>query len=325
MLPSTISHQARLQYQRIFALRLSIFLFLLLLLTVLPTGCSSSQKIPPTPTLPDPLPAYEELARTHNERVAELQQFHTYGVIEFRWSDQDGKHFEQGDLQLWMMLPHHSALRVSKLGDVLLWIGSDEQQYWLFDCLNDEKVLYLESHDYDFSSDEGDQPIMLPPHVIIDLMGLGELPIEVANKDNQDSPVGQASRLSLPLIEYDADNDAWLLTLAPDEHQLQQQISFSRQTGLLQRVVLLDQEQQPIVESSPRRYDRVEQERSLSVNWPLLPTLIDIKQPDGKYQVKLAFDSPSGIMHDQPLDRIFDLGRLIDALRPDFVEITEKP
>ncbi|UCD76351.1 MAG: hypothetical protein JSV91_05385 [Phycisphaerales bacterium] len=258
-----------------------------------------------TPVMPVG-PDYAQLAQTHNRRVGRLQKLYSRGVVEIRWEDEAGRHFEQGNVQLWLSLPRQTALRVEKLGDVLLWLGSNDQGYWLFDMIPDETVLYWGRHDEE-SGPQSDSAIALKPLALLDLMGLSPLP--PAEQDDSEPP---------PPVHFDEEHDGWEIAARGAGGLMR--ICFDRESLLPKRVESLDAEGRIVAASGLRRYARVEMEGSLSVNWPQLPTLADIDLTEGENSLRLALESPTTIMDDQPLDRIFDFERLQQALRPDRVE-----
>ena len=74
------------------------------------------------------------------------------GIIEFHWSDEDGKHRAQGDFDFWKF-ENEISLRVSKGGEPLMWIGCDETNHWMFDMLGDETILTINQEDIIFVDD----------------------------------------------------------------------------------------------------------------------------------------------------------------------------
>src|SRR5687768_10032175 len=117
----------------------------LLVLSIAVGGCKS-QPQGDNASRPAATPTYQELAAAHNRRVELLSRVYADGVIEIEWEDRDGQHHEQGDMELWIALPRNTALRVEKLGEVLLWLGSNQEHWWLFDMVSKEKVLMVGRH-----------------------------------------------------------------------------------------------------------------------------------------------------------------------------------
>ena len=78
-------------------------------------------------------PPAERLAASERARAGSLRTVHATGVAELRWSDRDGAHFEQGDLDLRWADGLGIAASVSKFGDRHAWLGSDGSRWWRFD------------------------------------------------------------------------------------------------------------------------------------------------------------------------------------------------
>lgn len=287
---------------------------------VLPSGCTTTPVTdnPPTddPTKPPAVPnapAYDHLAGVHNRRVDRLKRLHSQGVIELRWEDDRGKHFEQGNVRLWLDLPHKTALRVEKLGDVLLWLGSDETEFWFFDLISDETMLVHGQHDQEIRSGAVGA-IGLKPLALLDLIGLTPLPprppLAAGDEPSTDLP---------PDVSFDAQRNAW--TVEAQGAGGRMRLYFDPMTFLPVRIESLDSEGIPVAASELDRHRPVETEGSLSVNWPRLPTLIDIDLGGQARSLKLALDSPTTIVEGQPMDRVFDLARLRKAMPTDHEEL----
>lgn len=87
-----------------------------------------------TPPVPGAgVPSPERIAGSERARAEPLRTLHATGVAEIRWSDRDGAHFEQGDLDLRWAEPGGIAVSVSKFGDRHAWLGSDGRRWWRFD------------------------------------------------------------------------------------------------------------------------------------------------------------------------------------------------
>ena len=248
---------------------------------------------------PDSPPTYAELAAAHNSRIERLRQVHATGVIELWWSDEDGRHHEQCRAQLWLELPRKTALRIEKLGEVLLWLGSDEQRYWFFDGLDrQETVLYVGDHD----------AVLLAPHraalatnpfALLDLMAVVPLPC----------PRGPGD----PAVAYDADHDAWRVQAPGLGGPIR--VFFDRSTRRPKRVEALSEDGAVVATSDLGRYESVRQGGVAPLDRPKFPTKVDILQPPGDDRVLLAVDPPLSTIN----ARVFELDRLIQALRPDRV------
>ncbi len=232
------------------------------------------------------VPGYEVLAAAHNERVQRLGMIAARGVIEMWWTDDDGRHYEQGELDLWIALPRRTALRVSKLGHLFMWIGSDDRQTWLFDFRDGVTTLHL--------TEEGltDTAIPFEPRLLLELGGLTPLPA-----------AGGA-------VRYARDHDAWEVR-APNRPVL----FLDRQSLLPVRAELLDEAGRILLYSAMKRtrYQRVDLAGVSPLGGPMFPTLVNIKSTDDRFEVQLSARGPndSGVKA-----KYFELSWLKDHFKP---------
>lgn len=270
------------------------------------TGCRT---LPTGPDADGDAPTYATIAEAHNERVDRLSQIYSRGVIEIRWRDEDGRHFEQGNLDLWLQLPRHTGLRVEKVGNVFLWLGSNDERFWLFDMLGDETVLLTEGHD---SVLQGNGLMTMRPLALLDLAGLTKLPEAIGDAD--------------PQLTFDERRDAWVVT-APGQGGMMR-MYFDRYRLLPVQVDSLDEAGDVAYRSDIRlaRYRSVPRPGAPPSMFGQMPTLIDITattrpgEAVTRAEIKLALDTPTGRVDNQPMDRVFDLDRLIRSMRPDRIE-----
>lgn len=78
-------------------------------------------------------PSADRIARSEASRAGTLRLLHARGVAELRWRDEQGAHFDQGDLDLRWADGRGLAASISKFGDRLAWIGSDGARWWRFE------------------------------------------------------------------------------------------------------------------------------------------------------------------------------------------------
>lgn len=88
--------------------------------------------VPPAVAAPAAVPTTEAIASSERARVGELRVLVARGVTEFRWRDDSGDHFEQGDADLRWCDGRGYAVSVSKLGERYGWVGSDGRRWWQF-------------------------------------------------------------------------------------------------------------------------------------------------------------------------------------------------
>ncbi|MDP7030169.1 MAG: hypothetical protein QF733_08110 [Phycisphaerales bacterium] len=107
---------------------------------------------------------------TWDASVAGLERLRLQGQIQVQWKDADGSHREQGDLDAILDGDARSSLRVTKFGDVMMWIGVTPDQAWVFDMTSDPTTLTVGVP----GAAEG-QP-MLPPSVLRLVLALDPWP-----------------------------------------------------------------------------------------------------------------------------------------------------
>jgi hypothetical protein len=278
----------------------------------LAVGCESTPRIGDSskPPAQSTAPTYQELAKAHNHRIAQLQKVYADGVIEIRWHDEKGSHFEQGNMELWIQLPRNTALRVEKLGEVLLWLGSNQDHYWLFDMIADEKLLHVGRHDQTMTDQSGGA-LNVKPLSLLDLMGLTLLPVDLE---------------STPPVGFDQSLQAWVIQTQGQGGPMR--IYFDRASLLPSQVETLSTNGEIVLSSVLKRYESVTLEGMLPVAFPKIPELVDIAgdpsaaanrsggQPTVKGEVKIAINQATGKVDADELARVFDLQRLIKGLNP---------
>ena len=180
-------------------------------------GTLPSASQPPAPA-PAPSPAYLAAIERQAQRLRRLQFFEGRGTVEFRWRDEKGNHFEQGDIDLYLILPNKTGFNISKLGERFAWIGSDAEQWWLF--LLKEKPTSVEVHPWAQSSESvhGEGMSIVSPKAILHLAGLSPLPdasrVTVVEDANAKTIVVE-TKPEVPAAEEPASERASPLALRP--------------------------------------------------------------------------------------------------------------
>ena len=233
-------------------------------------------------------PSYEALVHGHNSRVDRIGEVYARGVIELWWTDDDGRHHEQGEADLWVAPPRRTALNIAKLGRRLMWIGSDDDTAWFFDFRQDATTLYIAAG----GELAATSAVPFDPTLLLDLGGLTRLPASGGN------------------VRYDDDRDAWVVT-ARDHPRL----FLDRETLLPVRSELLDEEGRILLYSAMKlsRYERIEITGASPLAGPRFPTLVDIVSTDGRIKVRLSVRGPTG---GDVAPRYFDLRWLTDRFKP---------
>ncbi|GAB5495961.1 MAG: hypothetical protein Phyf2KO_10410 [Phycisphaerales bacterium] len=112
------------------------------LLVVLVAGCQA-RPTPLTDDPPEPLPTYEDVHASSQERVGSLDRFWADAAVGLRFKDADGdSRREQGEGHFQIVKPSSVALTVGKLGETYLLLGCDDDRFWWIERL-DERIAYV--------------------------------------------------------------------------------------------------------------------------------------------------------------------------------------
>ncbi|HVP73598.1 MAG TPA: hypothetical protein VMS30_07660 [Phycisphaerales bacterium] len=281
-----------------------------MLILVSLAGCKPKDIEVKPPPLPANAPSRQALLAAHNERAARLATTYSDGVIELRWNDEHGRHSEQGDLELWQTTGNRTAARISKIGDVKFWLGSSAEQWWLFDLLNnDARVLHRGTHD---QTAERLVALGVKPLALLDLLGITALA--------EGTTAGGADAGA---VTVDPDRGAWVIKGQGRGGPLR--MHLSQADSLPVHIELLDAHGRVVAASDLSRYESVPTPNTAVMARPKMPRTVDIHleesvEGDMAGDVKIALNQTVGEIDPKQVERIFDLDRLIAALRPDRIE-----
>jgi hypothetical protein len=189
------------------------------------------------------LPSYESLAARYNERTELLGRVWARAVVEMRFVDSEGRRKrEQGEGHLQFIGPDRFALSVGKLGEVIVYLGCDDERFWWFERGDADRVSVCRHENAGTACSES---IGLParPLEIIDLMGVLELPARG----------GKVQRSTRGEIVIDIPGSGGGFTrLAMDESRLEPSMIGIYTTGATQPVLLARLEEYDNVQISGR-------------------------------------------------------------------------
>jgi hypothetical protein len=127
---------------------------------------------------------FAEWIVAHNTRVSRLETFESRASLELRYTDADGAHFDQCEADIFLAAGGRGAVRATKVGNNLLWVGSDGTRGWVFLLEKDPTALIV--HDrideslFARSLNGGTAPgaafLLLAPQSVRTLAGMRELP-----------------------------------------------------------------------------------------------------------------------------------------------------
>ena len=257
------------------------------------SACGSAKKTAPVEAI-----SYDELVARHNERTASLQVVRGSGVVNFRWKDAQGKEqWEQGNLDIQIAQPSRVVFRVHKLGETFLWVGCDEERYWMIDLLRDaDTVAYVGRHDALTDEKARRIGLLVPPRELVALMGVRSLPT-VGDGLTQAPEVEITSegwRFALPALDgaqwvYDVD----ALTARPT------------------KVALVDTSGDRVIEAVLGDYQLVNMADKANIVHMAMDVQIEYPAAEASMRIDLE-----GAIDRAPKNAAFDFESIADSLRP---------
>ena len=268
-------------------------------------ACSSSD--PAVPLTAPPVatsvaaPSYREVAERYNRNIQRIERLWARSVVELRWRAKDRKRFEQGDGHLILILPDRLAFSVGKLGEPLLWVGSDSQRYWFIDRTDaDEKVAFVGRHDRTVRGGPRNSPLPFRPLDLPHLLGL--VPLD-PDPGSTGSPVVES---------YDGQ---WLVEPPGNEVRM----LLDPQTALPVRVDLLDSQGYSTVIAHLERPALLTLENLPPGAYPRIATRAEVRIPGSEGHMTLFLSDPTDEER-KFKPEAFDFEHLTEVLGPLTVE-----
>ena len=243
-----------------------------------------------------------------NDRAARLETFESRAAIELRYSDDSGAHTDACEGDIFLTTLNRGALRLTKLGSNLMWIGGDGTRAWIFriDTKPTTATVY-----------EG-----LSGGVQLDgsqVVGTGEFMLL--------SPASVRVLLGFALVPADASIVA-IANIAPDAaSHLRFEVHFSPAKSLIAAMRFSESgfptEITVRLDSGTEvaRATLTEPVRAQAANiaqgaWPLVARRIEVLAARSASQVRIYLDEPHSDGK-RMKQKFFDLDALIAQLRPD--------
>ena len=156
------------------------------------------------------LPAPDELIDAWNANAARLDRVWARVVVSFRYDDPEGRRrYDQGDGHLQIRDASRVALSVGKLGETMLWLGCDDERFWLIDRI-DEPVAYVGRLDALDAERRARLGLPVGPRELLRFVGVAPIDADPAGARVEPGADG-AARL---LVELDG--GAWAFTFDPE-------------------------------------------------------------------------------------------------------------
>lgn len=267
----------------------------LLGIALLIAGCATSG---PRAAPDTPLPSAAAAVEAHNARVARLDRLWARAIVTLRFTDENGNEkWEQGDGYFQMRDASKLALSIGKVGEVLLWIGCDEERYWVLNRLNDP-IAYTGRHDLLTGERLARAGLPVPPRELLRLGGL--LPIDSDGVEVSRDAEG------FTLVTTSDDAGAWRYVFEPaptDDMPL--------------RVERLDADDEVVLRASLEQPGTVKVQDGLGFPPRTFGRLLVTHEPTGdSISILLDGDIIDGRRRGVPKKQVFDLDVLLDAYGP---------
>ena len=295
----------------------------LVTLALLPGACRTAQEAP-TPD-PAPTPAqvdleaarlrFEALVAAHNARATKLGTLESRASLELRYSDADGDHFDQCEADVFLAPGGRGALRATKVGKNLLWVGSDGTRGWIF-RLDQEPTSLTVFEDIGrltpgqrMSGEGAAEYSLLAPSAVRTIAGL--------------APIGEGFTLrSIEGSAGDGSVESRFEVVSTLSSQADAVIQFAK-TGLPGRVRIERHAGAAILTAELSEYVPAQVENLAQGAWPQVPRRVVVTgeaAAGGKAaEARLYLDAPIA-MPKRMKPRFFVLDDLVAQLRPDTVE-----
>lgn len=247
-----------------------------------------------------------DFAEQQGARAGLLRLLESGGTIEIRTEDEDGSNFEDCALELWRD-GERFALRLRKLGERFLWVGSNGQQWWVFELAADPVRLVVLPSGGDGQQALGSELLLFGPDQLLQLAGLQPVALETARPRWSDD--GRQIRVEFP----STDGGTWarlVWYLDPD-------------TLLPQRIEAIDAEGAVLLESTLSNYKPIRARDQPLGNWPQFPGKLRVRTPDDSIDVRLFFNR-TGATGSKLRDALFDLDQLMKTFKPGMIEYVKK-
>ena len=265
---------------------------------------SGGKLLPPSIALTDNWPDYGQLVDRYNSNIEAVDQLWARSKVSVVWRDAKGKkRHEQGDGNVIVVRPRRVVLTVGKLGNIGLWAGCNESEYWLFDL--QEKVAYVGRHKNVGMAGSKPFPLPIRPEQVPYILGM--------------MPLDRNLVPAAPAVEQ---LKGYALIQPPG---LGLRMLINPQTGRVVRIDLLDKQGNSTIVSKLSDYQTVQVVDPPLGQIPQMPSKAEIYVIDGQARMTLKLSHLSdGRGKNSIQDRAFMFGRLIKAHKPEHVILLDE-
>lgn len=257
---------------------------------------------------------FAAIVAAHNARVARLETLESRASLELRYSDADGDHFDQCEADIFLAPGGRGALRATKVGNNLLWVGSDGTRGWIF-RLEKQPTSLTVFEDIGafapgqrFAGDGSSEFSLLSPRAVRTIAGFGLIPEGYALRALADGA--------------GADIESRFEVVTPASAAADAVLRFSK-TGLPERVRIERRGGEAMLSAELGEYVAAQVESLAQGAWPQVPRRVVVTGVAAAGQkgaeARLYLDAPIA-MAKRMKPRFFALDELVAQLRPDSVE-----
>ena len=249
-----------------------------------------------------PPPAVETLESRQSARSAKMLQLQSGGTLELRTRDENGSSFEECALELWRD-DLSFALRLRKLGERFLWVGSDGEAWWIFELMAEPVRLVVVPAGASGGGSVGAGRGLLNPTRLLHLAGL--LPYDRIDRDS----LGFDDEGRIRFYTTNATEGQWRRT----------RWHLDSKTFLPVEIVALDAVGEVLATARLSAYEPISVRDMPLGAWPQFPRKVFISLPRDDADVRLFFNRPSA-RGAAIRPRLFDLEELTKTFRPGEIE-----
>ena len=288
-------------------------------------ACTTSQQVkaPDAPTVESQgvapsaadMARFAEIVAAHNVRASRLETLESRASLELRYSDQDGDHFDQCEADIFLASGGRGALRATKVGNNILWVGSDGTRGWIFRL--DSKPTRLTVFEgigalppgQRLAGDGAAEFSLLSPGAVRTIAGIAPIAEGWQLRPIEGVATASTIELRLELVSaLSADTDA---------------VFRFTKGGLPESVRIEPRGAKPILLAALSEYVPAQVENLSQGAWPQVPRKIvvtGVAAAGAKdSEARLYLDAPIA-MAKRMKPRFFVLDELVGQLRPDAVE-----
>ena len=239
-------------------------------------------------------------------RTGKMAKLQSGGTLELRTRDESGTTFEECALELWRD-DASFALRLRKLGERFLWVGSDGAAWWIFELMAEPVRLVVlppgDSGGFSIGPGQG----LLNPDRLLHLAGL--LPYD---------------RIDEETLGFDDQGRVRFITVSDSEGVWRRtRWHLDSKTLLPEEIVALAEDDEVLATARLSAYEPIAAQDMPLGAWPQFPRKVYLTLAHDGADVRLFFNRPTargtGIR-----PRLFDLEQLMKTFRPGEVEYVSR-